>query len=70
MYPWARVEIDGESSFYTPHAAAVPLTPGQHEVVLTHPRHGTVRRVLELEPGEQRTLRHAFVPREPPWELR
>ena len=70
VYPWARVEIDDQPVFYTPHAAAIELSPGQHVVVLGHPRHGTVRRVLELEAGEQRTLRHAFVPRETPGNLR
>jgi hypothetical protein len=69
VYPWASVKIDGESSFYTPRAAPVELTPGQHEVVLEHPRHGSVRRVLDLRAGEHRTLRHAFVPREPEWDL-
>ena len=67
VYPWARVEIDGRDSFYTPRAQPVELTPGPHEVVLDHPSHGQVRRVLELQAGERRTLRHTFVPRETPW---
>ncbi len=66
VYPWARVEIDGRDTFYTPRAMPVELAPGPHEVVLDHPSHGEVRRVLELQAGERRTLRHAFVPRETP----
>lgn len=70
VYPWARVEIDGEAPFYTPRASPLALSPGPHVVVLQHPRHGTVRRVLELAAGEHRTLRHAFIPRELPEALR
>ncbi|MBW2413159.1 MAG: serine/threonine protein kinase [Deltaproteobacteria bacterium] len=67
VYPWARVEIDGREPFYTPRAEPLELVPGPHEVVLDHPSHGEVRRVLELRAGERRTLRHTFIPRETPW---
>ena len=40
--------------------APLELAPGPHEITLSHPRYGEVRRQLVLAPGEERTLRHRF----------
>ena len=63
--PWAEITIDGGNSFFTPRAAPVELLPGSHRITLEHPTFGRHELTLELQPGESRTVRHAF-PREKP----
>jgi serine/threonine-protein kinase len=65
-FPWAEVHVDGRPSFVTPRAAPIEIAPGRHEIELRHPRFGTSTRMIELAPGEQRTLRHVFDQTETP----
>ena len=59
-YPWARIRVDGEQSFYTPQAGFLPLEPGKHHVVFEHPTLGTAEYDVELGAGEARLVRHDF----------
>jgi serine/threonine-protein kinase len=58
--PWARVTIDDRPGFDTPRAAPLKLAPGRHVVVFEHPTYGRFETVLDLAPGENRVVRHAF----------
>lgn len=64
IYPWAEVEVSGQPRFYTPRAEPLELKAGRYEIVLRHPSHGVVSRVVELDSGEKRVFRHAFSARE------
>jgi hypothetical protein len=59
-YPWAEVRIDDRSPFQTPCAEPVVLEPGRHRVVFEHPAYGRAEEDLDLAPGEDRVVRHAF----------
>ncbi len=58
--PWAEVRVDGATSFFTPRAAPLELEPGSHRVVFEHPTFGRAEVLIDLGPGEARTLRHVF----------
>ncbi len=60
VYPWAEVSVDAGSPFLTPRARPVELAPGRHGIALRHPRYGEVLQTLDLEPGEERVVRHVF----------
>jgi len=49
--PWAEVVIDGGPTRLTPFAR-VPLRPGPHSVVLTHPDYRPYVRKVTIRPGE------------------
>jgi hypothetical protein len=52
--PWASVSVDGRPLGDTP-LGRIPLEPGRHDVVLTHPHFEPFRRRVMIRPGE--TLR-------------
>ena len=58
--PWAEVHIDDRAPILTPHPRPIEVDAGSHRVVFVHPVLGRVERVLELEPGERRLVRHVF----------
>ena len=58
--PWAEIRVDGGDPFFTPRAAPLELSAGSHRVTLEHPSYGRVELTLDLQPGESRTVRHAF----------
>ncbi len=60
VYPWAEVSVDEETPFLTPRARPLRLAPGRHEIALRHPRYGESVHSLDLEPGEERVVRHVF----------
>ena len=60
VYPWAEVSVDEERPFLTPRARPLRLAPGRHAVALRHPRYGESLHTLDLEPGEERVVRHVF----------
>jgi len=60
-----QVRIDGQAPFTTPRAEAVELAPGFHGVVFAHPERGSVRRLLHLEPGEERLVRDVLADTDP-----
>jgi len=51
--PWADVTVDGHE---LGRAAQPYLSPGRHQLVLTHPDYDPYRAVVSLRPGETRTL--------------
>jgi hypothetical protein len=57
--PWAAVNVDGRAAGETP-LARIPLSPGQHSVVLTHPQYQPFTRRVEVRAGETTTLRMDF----------
>ncbi|MBK8013503.1 MAG: serine/threonine protein kinase [Deltaproteobacteria bacterium] len=62
--PWARVYVDGVFFDTTPFADPIPLTPGSHTIGLRNPYFVSVDRVLEITPGERKTLRVTLLPRD------
>ncbi len=60
VHPWAEVEVEGLAPFLTPRAARVELSPGKHQVVYRHPKLGTVKRQITVEPGEERVIRETL----------
>lgn len=52
--PWADVSVDGIPSGQTP-LGRIPLAPGPHRVLLTHPDYRPYPRRVVIQPGE--TLR-------------
>lgn len=58
--PWADISVDGAAQGRTPPLTRLDLAPGRHTVAI---RHGTAAPLildLDLKPGEQTTVRHAF----------
>ena len=60
--PWADVTVDGRAVGMTP-LAQIPLPPGSHSVVLTHPEYQPFTRKVEIRPGETTTIRLDFADR-------
>jgi serine/threonine-protein kinase len=54
--PWADVTVDGRVIGQTP-LPAIPLAPGSHSVVLTHPDYPPFTRRVEIRAGETATIR-------------
>jgi serine/threonine-protein kinase len=46
--PWAHVRVDGQQLETTPFARAIPLAPGKHWVMLTHPDAPPVEREIDV----------------------
>jgi hypothetical protein len=59
-HPWAEISIDDGTSFLTPRAQPVELAPGSHRIVFAHPRYGEATVTIDVEPGEERVVRHTF----------
>jgi hypothetical protein len=59
-YPWAEVRIDDGEPFLTPRAAPISLAPGSHVATFRHPRFGETRIDFDLEPGQERLIRHFY----------
>jgi serine/threonine-protein kinase len=54
--PWANVSVDGERVETTPFARPIPLPPGKHWILLTHPEAPPLEREITVAPGETVTL--------------
>jgi eukaryotic-like serine/threonine-protein kinase len=57
--PWAEVTVDGGTAVMTP-LDKIPLAPGSHGVVLTHPDYRSFTRKVEVRAGEVTRLRFDF----------
>jgi serine/threonine-protein kinase len=55
MKPWADVTVDGRTLGATP-LDRIPLSPGSHAVILTHPRYEPFTQRVEIRAGETTTL--------------
>jgi hypothetical protein len=60
VYPWAEVRTEDGTRFVTPRAEPVQMKPGRHMVSFEHPRYGKVQRVITVQAGEERVIRHVF----------
>lgn len=58
--PFGEVRVDGEPKGRTPPITRLELSPGKHTVEVRHPGFAPVTLQVDLDPGEQATLRHAF----------
>jgi serine/threonine-protein kinase len=56
VQPWAYVSIDGAAAGQTP-LARIPLAPGPHSVLLSHPDYQPFPRKVTIRPGETFRLR-------------
>lgn len=66
--PSGEVFVDGESRGMAPPLARLSVPPGLHTIEVRNPRAKTLRLELDLQPGEERQLRHVFAmppPRRP-----
>ncbi|PYQ44554.1 MAG: hypothetical protein DMF77_06960 [Acidobacteria bacterium] len=57
--PWAEVTVDGRALGPTP-LDRIPLAPGSHAVIFTHPQYKPFTRKVEIRPGEVFRLRWDF----------
>jgi hypothetical protein len=57
--PWADVSVDGRAVGMTP-MAQIPLAPGSHGIVLSHPEYQPFTRKVEVRPGEVTRIRFDF----------
>jgi serine/threonine-protein kinase len=55
MKPWADVTVDGRTLGSTP-LERIPLSPGSHAVILTHPLYQPFTRRVEIRAGETTTI--------------
>jgi len=58
--PWGEVRVDGEAKGRSPPLKRVEVSPGKHTIELRHPQNAPLTLELELSPGEELTVRHAF----------
>ena len=54
--PWAEVAVDGQRIDETPIGRPIPLAPGPHFVILTHPSAPPEKRAITIAAGETTTL--------------
>lgn len=59
--PWAEVTVDGQERGRTPPMKLLELPPGRRTIVLRHASSPPLTLELELKPGEETTVRHAFL---------
>lgn len=50
--PWAHVRVDGQQVETTPFARPIPLAPGKHWIMLTHPDAPAVERQIDVSTNE------------------
>ncbi len=55
-FPWAEVSVDGQRIDVTPIGRPLPLPPGPHFVILTHPNAPPEKRAITIATGETTTL--------------
>jgi hypothetical protein len=54
------VRVNGESKGRSPPLKRVEVSPGKHKIELRHPQNAPLTLEVELSPGEEFTVRHAF----------
>jgi len=60
IIPWGEVFVDGKSHGVSPPLKQVSLSPGKHRIVVTNTSLPPHEEPVELQPGEQLTIRHRF----------
>lgn len=58
--PSAEVSVDGVSRGRTPPLTAMEVVAGRHTVMIRHAAYAPLTLELDLKPGEQTTISHAF----------
>ena len=58
--PWGEVRVDGEARGRSPPLKRVEVSPGKHTIELRHPQNAPLTLEVDLSPGEELTVRHAF----------
>ena len=58
--PWAEVSVDGVARGRTPPLQTLELPAGRHTIAIRHGNAAPLLLDLDLEPGEETTVRHAF----------
>ena len=58
--PWAEVVVDDKPRGRTPPMRAIELAPGGHKIEIRHPGAQPIVVEVDLKPGEETTIRHAF----------
>jgi hypothetical protein len=59
-HPWAEVRLEDGRKIVTPSASSVDIPPGRRTIVFEHPRFGARDVVVDLVPGEERTVSFDF----------
>jgi serine/threonine-protein kinase len=59
-HPWAEVRLEDGRKIVTPSASSVDIPPGRRTIVFEHPRFGARDVVVDLAPGEERTVSFDF----------
>jgi hypothetical protein len=54
------VRIDGEVKGRSPPLKRLEISPGKHTIELRHPQSTPLTLQIDLSPGEEFTVRHAF----------
>jgi hypothetical protein len=63
--PWGEVRVDGEAKGRTPPLKRIELAPGRHTIEVRHPQNAPLTLEVDISPGEELTVRHAFAPPRP-----
>jgi hypothetical protein len=58
--PWGEVRVDGEAKGRTPPLKRIELAPGRHTIEVRHPQNAPLTLEVDISPGEELTVRHAF----------
>ncbi|HSD41725.1 MAG TPA: hypothetical protein VLD36_07645 [Burkholderiales bacterium] len=58
--PWGEVRVDGEMKGRSPPLKRIEVTPGKHTIELRHPQNTPLTLRVDLSPGEEFTVQHAF----------
>jgi hypothetical protein len=58
--PWGEVRVDGEAKGRTPPLKRIELVPGKHTIEVRHPQNAPLTLEVDISPGEELTVRHAF----------
>ncbi len=54
------MRVDGESRGRSPPLKRVEVNPGKHTIEVRHPQNAPLTLEVDLSPGEELTVRHAF----------
>jgi len=58
--PWGEVRVDGETKGRSPPLKRLEVNPGKHTIEVRHPQNAPLTLEVDLSPGEELTVRHAF----------
>jgi hypothetical protein len=63
--PWGEIRVNGELKGRSPPLKRLELAPGKHSIELRHPQSAPIALEVEVSPGEELTVRHAFAAQRP-----